>query len=229
MRGLLSAGTKPEILEIESFGSYEDLMAGEIYWIAQFMAMGAKLTNACTGGIGSPGYRHSEETKAKWRKNRSGVNAPKYGMKWSAEQAAHMSAYKKEWYTMNPHPLLGKPRSDETKEKLRAAKLGVKMNLSDEAKANMALARRKNWDNPQYRLMMSRPGLLNQTAKRITVDGVDYCMKDISRMTGHSPSTVSARAQRIMDSGKAITMDDFMWTRSRKLAAKNPAIRLLKI
>src|SRR5690606_5661524 len=99
----------------------------------QFRAMGANLLNIAPGGETRVGYRHSEETKAKWRRERRGENAPMYGKRRTDAQKEVFREIGLRLWQERPHPNLGKKRSPETIEKIRAARTGQKM--SAEARA----------------------------------------------------------------------------------------------
>lgn len=66
----------------------------------------------------SLGFKHSEETKLKLNKIRSGVNHPLFGKSHSPETLALMSKA----LSGQNHPLFGKPPSANTKSKLSIAK-----------------------------------------------------------------------------------------------------------
>jgi hypothetical protein len=89
------------------------------------------LRNLTDGGEGSSGYIFSEEVKQKLRKPK-GKNKKRKSM--SSEQKKKLSAI----MMGKPSPRKGKPCSDETKQKLRVARLGKKYGpRSEEAKLKM--------------------------------------------------------------------------------------------
>lgn len=143
IRGLLNDGVEPEIIEVESASSKESRYAAEIYWIEQFSAMGASLLNLAKGGSSRVGFRHSEETKARWREQRRGENHPMFGKRRTPEQKAMFREIGKQLWVDKPHPNLGKKRSAETVERMRIGRTGVRM--TDEQRARMSEAQKKRW------------------------------------------------------------------------------------
>lgn len=143
IRGLLDAGIAPVMVEIEEFSEKPAMHESEVFWIEQFRAMGAALLNIAPGGSTRVGYRHSEETKAKWRRERRGERAGNYGKRRTPEQKAMFAEITRQRWKDHPHPNLGKKRSPETIEKARAGRLGWKP--SEEHKAALARGRAKRW------------------------------------------------------------------------------------
>lgn len=124
MRGLANVGERPEILEIESCVDVQQMHSAEEFWIEQFRAIGASLLNVAPGGSTRKGYRHSEETKAKWRRERRGENAPMFGKRRTPEQIERFREIGEALWVDRPHPNLGKKHSPETIEKIRATRKG---------------------------------------------------------------------------------------------------------
>lgn len=70
LRSLVSKGLSPVFTVIETVESEAQLDAREIYWIAAYRDMGARLTNATNGGEGSTGRVLSLETRQKQSQKR---------------------------------------------------------------------------------------------------------------------------------------------------------------
>ena len=82
----------------------------EKHYISLYKSWGFRLTNLTIGGEGSSGYRHTEESKDKMRRNKkdiSGVNNPNYG-KYGQDSSSY-----------------GYKHTDRTKEILRIKNTGV--------------------------------------------------------------------------------------------------------
>jgi hypothetical protein len=143
LRGLEAEGAEPELMELECFGSKEAMHDGECYWIEQFRAMGAALLNIAPGGDSRKGYRHSKETRDRWRRERRGPKAGNYGKRRTDEQKAMFAEITRQRWKERPHPMLGTKRSPETIEKMRAARKGRP--ISPEHRAALAEGSRRRW------------------------------------------------------------------------------------
>ncbi len=140
LRGL---GCKPEVSELEVYGSEAEMHEGEAFWIGYLRAVGASLLNLAPGGSTRTGYRHSEETKQRWREERRGERAGNYGKRRTEEQKAMFREITRQRWQERPHPMLGKPRPPETVEKMRAARVGRP--ISEEHRAALAEGSRRRW------------------------------------------------------------------------------------
>jgi group I intron endonuclease len=114
-------------------GDDSELATLEIEWIARIRKSSHRLLNLTDGGEGATGYRHSEEIKKKWSKERkgsiSGSKNPNYGKFGPA------------------HPAYGRKLSEETKEKLAEQKRGANnpnygKAIPEETKKKMSLAQK---------------------------------------------------------------------------------------
>ena len=110
IRGLLDKGLEPEMVIIDEV---EDWIYWEAFYIEYFRAIGCKLTNLSVGGIGSTGYKHSEEHKQRMSKLFKG---------------------RKPWNT-------GKKYTESQKEGMRKARTG--MRLSETCKSKISAANAK--------------------------------------------------------------------------------------
>ena len=90
----------------------------EIFLIDTFRKMGFKLANVSSGGEGSSGYRHLEETKAKMREAHLGSNNHFFGRKHTEE-----SKRKNAEAHIGNKNMFGKTHSEETREKIRQKRL----------------------------------------------------------------------------------------------------------
>jgi len=88
--------------EIDKAFSKEELNDKEIYWIKFYNCMKPNGYNLCEGGGNTKGYHHTEETKAKFR-------ACKVGLNWGKD-----------------NPFYGKTHSDETKARFSKLRKGRK-------------------------------------------------------------------------------------------------------
>lgn len=132
------------MVEIEAYASRDDMHAGEVYWIEQFAAIGANLLNIAPGGSSRKGYRHSEETKSRWRRERRGEAAGNFGKRRTDEQKAMFAEITRKRWQERPHPMLGKPRSPETIKKMSEARKGKP--ISEAHKAALQEGLRRRWD-----------------------------------------------------------------------------------
>lgn len=65
LKQLLNKGFKPIIKVVQYLNNISELTQAEIYWIDYFQKQGCPLTNSTKGGIGSPGFKHTEKSKQK--------------------------------------------------------------------------------------------------------------------------------------------------------------------
>ena len=96
--------------------------------------------------LGGEGVRPNEQTRLKMKEAASGTNSIMFGRKHSEESKKKMSVTRKAHPMVGPkNPMYGKHPSEETRAKLRAARVGKKPNLgikhSDEAKRKMSESR----------------------------------------------------------------------------------------
>lgn len=62
LNSLVAQGLKPELIIIEECPDMFSMDEAEDFWIQYYKSIGARLTNSCNGGKGTPGFRHREET-----------------------------------------------------------------------------------------------------------------------------------------------------------------------
>lgn len=87
-----------------------------------------------------------EVRRKKLSEKMSGESNPFYGKNHSPEARQKISENLRKFYSANDSPLKGKPLSEETKQKLREARLGTK--LSDQHRQKIAKAgQNKKWFN----------------------------------------------------------------------------------
>lgn len=72
LRQLLAAGLKPEVEVLERHETAEALDEAERHFIAYFRSIGCDVVNLTSGGDGSVGYRHTEQSKQKQRAKMAG-------------------------------------------------------------------------------------------------------------------------------------------------------------
>lgn len=204
LRGL---GVAPLAIEIESHVNECEMHDAEAYWIEQFRAMGARLLNIAPGGLARSGFRHTEEQKAKWRAQRRGENASHYGRRHSEETKARLSAMASERVALYGNPNVGRQASEETRSRISAGRKGIRPNFSEEGKRRRAEACRRNWEKPEYRALMTRPGASNPNCSPVMVDGQSYSQNELARLLGVSRCLVQKRIAAV--GGSEMTMQDF--------------------
>lgn len=119
LSGLVKNGLVPTCSIICTANSQPELDELEIKHIAEARSRGVRLVNMSDGGGGRAGVPQSEEWKARMSEQKRGKNTN------TPEHIARLAEMKR-----------GVPRSEETKAKIRAAKLGTK--LTEEHKAKIA-------------------------------------------------------------------------------------------
>lgn len=103
----------PTVEILANWKTEKEALDHEVLLISCFKDMGYKLTNLTDGGEGSSGFKHSQESIAKI-------------VKVKTEQPSRY------W--------LGKPRSQETKDKISKALMGVGRPHTEEAKKKISLS-----------------------------------------------------------------------------------------
>ena len=103
----------PTVEILAHWATEQEALDHEVLLISCFKDMGYKLTNLTDGGEGSSGFKHSQESIAKI-------------VKVKTEQPSRY------W--------LGKPRSQETKDKISKALMGTGRPHTEEAKKKIALS-----------------------------------------------------------------------------------------
>lgn len=130
---------KCELLEVCE--SEQELNEKEQYWIAKLNATDRKIGyNLMSGGYKVRGAKHSQSTKAKISKSKTGVS-PNREYIITDETKTKISNTLKEYYKTHKNPRRGVTLSESTKEKLRQANLGKK--YSEEVRAKH---RRPAWN-----------------------------------------------------------------------------------
>lgn len=72
VQSLVRLGLAPAIAEIDRV-PIEERGAGEQRWIDHYRSQGADLTNGTRGGLGSPGYLHTAEARARMSAAKRGI------------------------------------------------------------------------------------------------------------------------------------------------------------
>lgn len=121
-------GTDSFICEVlEECNSEQELNDKEIYWIEYFNATDKNIGyNLMSGGYKTRGIKHSDSTKKKISKSKTGVSPDRVYGTPSEEIKNKISNTLKEYYKTHKNPKFGTHLSEETKEKLRQANLGKK-------------------------------------------------------------------------------------------------------
>ncbi len=164
VEALLKNGLTPEILVLEQFESSADvndrLNDAEVFWIAYFRYIGARLTNMTTGG-GHPVVceesRIKQSMARKGRKRspeaRANISAGKKGKKFSPTHVENMSRSR-----------LGKKRSQEEKDKISASMKG--MQKTEEHLRNLAVAAKTRKYTPEGKAKIALAAKLREARKR---------------------------------------------------------------
>jgi hypothetical protein len=83
-------GVTYEILVLERFFSADPLNDAEVKWINTLRSQGYRLINYTDGGGGTRGWKHSEETKQQFSKDRQGKKMPPFSKEHRDRLAASM-------------------------------------------------------------------------------------------------------------------------------------------
>lgn len=213
LRGLVSEGREPALIEIEGCSALCELDESETFWISQFRAMGANLLNVTSGGVSRDGWRHTPEQREKWRRERRGEKAGMFGKRRTPEQKAMFAELTREWIKRCGHPMQGRKQSPEALAKFSAARKG-RSTSTPKHKAATAKASREKWANdPAYRAKMIRPGLANPCAKPVCVDGVLYSLSELAKKFEQANETVRLRVLKCEKEGRPVTAADLQWRR----------------
>jgi len=128
VRSLVRRGYVPDIRLVQEV-PLTVWKEAEVYWIAKFKSLGCPLVNATSGGEGTPGHVVSDSV----REQNSQLHKGKV-ISESHREAISQSA-KKRWERWRTD---GSSASEETREKIRAARTGKK--ASEETKKAMSLS-----------------------------------------------------------------------------------------
>lgn len=140
--GLIISNIKNKLLEnnisfkdrfdiemIDTAESLKELNEKEIYWINQLDARNPSIGyNICKGGESGPGgpmmlgHKHSEETKQKMRKSRSGSQNSNYGNRW--HQSDELRFLHSQLSSGSNNGMYGRNHSTESKQKNKLSHLG---------------------------------------------------------------------------------------------------------
>jgi hypothetical protein len=151
--GLRKLGLEPEIDVVDFIPANDTaaFWAAEQFWIETFRAMGCKLTNLMEGGRG--GARMSDESRAK-----ASASAK---AKWAAMTPEQL----KEWGAK----FKGRKASEETKEKMRAARAAVPDSARQSIKrahAEMSPEKKAEWKAKISSSLKGRPQTQELILKR---------------------------------------------------------------
>lgn len=176
IKSILDAGQMPDIFEIEIVPAGGDWQEAEMFWIAMFRSLGARLTNSTLGGDGALGAIASIETRAKLSaihkgrefsdSHKKALSDSRTGMKFSDSHLAAMAAAR----LGKKHKPRSRGMSDEQKQKLRESALrqwadpaalahisekrkGVA--CTDSAKLKIGQKSQSRWDDPAYKARLA--------------------------------------------------------------------------
>jgi group I intron endonuclease len=110
IRHLVENGVEPKQVILAECSTQEELNEAEKAFIAYFRGTSNRLCNHTDGGDGAPGYKASEETKAKLR-------SAQLGKKHSEETKSRLRAMRQG----EDHPMWGVKASDLCKQKVKEA------------------------------------------------------------------------------------------------------------
>lgn len=136
IRKVLNSGESVVVDTLES-APIAALDSLEVLYISKYQELGYELLNLTAGGGGAYLYKHSEEQKAKWSKERKGSitgdknpnygkfgsDHPAYGRTLSEETKKRLSEQKRG----EGNPNYGKPLSEETRKKMSLVRKGKPM------------------------------------------------------------------------------------------------------
>ena len=156
LRKLIAGGVEPlmEIVETIENSNDEDWQNRERFWIAHFIQLGCRLTNATDGGIG--GLKMSEETRRK-------MSVAKKGKTKKPFSESHRANLSKAFKGRKPSAIalrrmseahLGRKHSEETKRKIGLAHKGILTAKMAEQIKRLAEARRGKKLSAEWREKM---------------------------------------------------------------------------
>lgn len=160
IKKLAREGVKPLMEIVESgCGPWQD---AEQAWILGFRQAGCNLLNATSGGEGSIGWHHSEETKIRLRELSLG-NRNMVGKKLTPEwkenlRRSHLGKLSDEQRKKLSLKFKGKPISEEHRRKIKLASQGRKWEPERRRKIIAALKGRKFSEEMKHKLSLAHMG-----------------------------------------------------------------------
>lgn len=172
IKALKFQGMEPliEPIEILHFATDVEIRECESFWINNLRFLGFNLTNLIEGGIGGV-MRHSEESREKFRKSRTGRKMPlETRLKISAAMKGKRrspESYKKQAEERKGKKLFGKSlenvrnamRSKTKEQKENAANAVRAFWKSEKSQANrikLSESANKMWSDPEFRIKISK-------------------------------------------------------------------------
>jgi hypothetical protein len=151
IRGLLNDGLLPIIATVETAASEAAADEAEVGWIVRLREQGCTLLNRAAGGCGNRGWNHSAEQREKWKRERRGDKAARYGDPKSPVERARISAALKVTWATKGHPRTGVAHTPATLAKIAEARLRNPPILSAEGRAAVSEATKRRWQDPEWR------------------------------------------------------------------------------
>jgi hypothetical protein len=151
INGILDSGLKPDLTIIEEYDDPVIADEAEQFWIQYFRSIGCRLVNRAIGGRSIRGWRHSSEQCIKWREERRGERAPRFGDPKSPEERAKLSASMKRVWQVKPHPFKGRKHSDATRKLIAENRAKNPPKVSPEGRDRQVAALRQASSDPLLR------------------------------------------------------------------------------
>jgi hypothetical protein len=177
--GLVKRGLSPTWSQLAEAQDQSELDRLEVEFIARARIEGIRLVNQSDGGGGRAGFKLSAETKEKLRVANTGKPHGPHTPEWKAHMAQVMAGRQ----TNTPEHMArlaeakrGKPRSEETKARISAAKKGTPspkkgIPMSEEQKAKVSASRKGKMteaSHHQYRGDISTEAILKRLSEGAT-------------------------------------------------------------
>ena len=177
--GLVKRGLSPTWSQLAEAQDQPELDRLEIEFIAKARAEGVRLVNQADGGGGRAGYSPTPEEREKLRIANTGKSHGPHTPEWKAHMAQVMAGRQ----TNTPEHIArlaeakrGKPRSEETKARISAAKMGTPspkkgIPMAEEQKAKISASRRGKMTEAahhKYREDISTEAILKRLAEGAT-------------------------------------------------------------
>lgn len=201
IRQLVKAGMKPIFTVVATDLSQDEVNEYESVSIREFRRFG-RILNRADGGASNAGWNHTEEQKQKWRTERRGENAPRWGSPQTEYTKERLREGVAKMNAEGRHPRLGKKWDKDTLLQMSKKRKGKALFCPEKARERMKLL----WKDPEFRQKAIEARRKAASARALTDDEIrgiyldslrdDMMIKDVASKYNVSTSRVRSVRNR---------------------------------